>query len=543
MIFEDAFIQKITVILILIILDEDMNLNEKITILWVDDEIDLLKPHIMFLEDKGYAIQTANNGVTALDLIEDNHYDLVFLDENMPGLSGLETLIQLKEVRPNMPVIMITKSEEESIMEEAIGSKISDYLIKPVNPNQILLSIKKHIDSKRLVSQKTNADYRKEFSEIGMKLGSNLNRSEWEDLFKKITFWELELQQSGDDGMKQILEMQKAEANAQFFKYIKSNYQSWLHDDVDAPLMSHLLFKEKVMPHISADTSTFFIVIDNLRYDQWKMIQPLISSDFRIDEESLYFSILPTATQYSRNAIFSGLMPLEMERLHKDWWKNDTDDGGKNMFEEHFLKAQLSRFGRGDVKTSYFKITNIDAGRKLADNMQNLSHNQLNVIVYNFVDMLSHARTDMKVIKELAEDDAAYRSLTTSWFEHSPLKDMITFIAQNNHKLVITTDHGTVLVKKPTKVLGDKDLSTNLRYKQGRNMKYNNKEVFEIDNPKDVFLPAVNISSKYIFAREDYFFAYPNNFNYYVNHYKETFQHGGISLEEMIIPVVTLSPK
>jgi CheY-like chemotaxis protein len=542
MIFDDSFIQKITVILILVILDEDMNLNEKITILWVDDEIDLLKPHIMFLEDKGYAIETANNGVTAIELVENNHFDLVFLDENMPGLSGLETLIQLKDKRSNMPVIMITKSEEESIMEEAIGSKILDYLIKPVNPSQILLSIKKHIDSDRLVSKKTNADYQKEFTSIGMKLGGALNKEEWIELFKKITFWELELEQSGDDGMKQILEMQKAEANAQFFKYVKSNYHSWVNNE-HSPLMSHQLFRQKVLPIIQDDKSTFFIVIDNLRYDQWKMIESSISSDFRVDEEMLYCSILPTATQYSRNAIFSGLMPLEMERLHKDWWKNDTDEGGKNMFEEQFLTAQLQRLGKGHIKTSYNKITNIDAGRKLADNMQNLSHNQLNVIVYNFVDMLSHARTDMKVIKELAEDDAAYRSLTTSWFEHSPLKDMMTFISKNKHKLVITTDHGTVLVKKPTKVLGDKDMTTNLRYKQGKNMRYNNKEVFEIDNPKDVFLPSVNISSKYIFAREDFFFAYPNNFNYYVNHYKETFQHGGISLEEMIIPVITLSPK
>jgi len=543
MIFDDAFIQKITVILISVILDEDMNLNEKITILWVDDEIDLLKPHIMFLEDKGYAIITANNGVTAIELIEKQHFDLVFLDENMPGLSGLETLIKLKDKRSNLSVIMITKSEEESIMEEAIGSKISDYLIKPVNPNQILLSIKKHIDSERLVSQKTNADYQKEFRAIGMKLGVSMNKEEWEELFKKITFWELELERSGDAGMKQILEMQKAEANAQFFKYVKSNYKSWLTDQEDSPLMSHQAFRKKVYPNLSEDTCTFFVVIDNLRYDQWKMIESSITSDFRIDDESLYYSILPTATQYSRNAIFSGLLPLEMERLHKDWWKNDTDDGGKNMFEEQFLLAQLNRLGKSQIKTSYNKITNIDAGRKLADNMQNLSHNNLNVIVYNFVDMLSHARTDMKVIKELAEDDAAYRSLTTSWFEHSPLKDMMSFISRNRHKLVITTDHGTVLVKKPTKVLGDKDLTTNLRYKQGRNMKYNTKEVFEIDNPKDVFLPSVNISSKYIFAREDYFFAYPNNFNYYVNHYKETFQHGGISLEEMIIPIVTLSPK
>lgn len=520
-----------------------MNFNDKITILWVDDEIDLLRPHIMFLEEKGYSIQTTNNGVSAIELLDDNHFDLVFLDENMPGLSGLETLIELKNKRPNLPVIMITKSEEESIMEEAIGSKISDYLIKPVNPNQILLSIKKHIDSDRLVSKKTNADYQKEFRDIGIKLGGNLSIEEWEELFRKITFWELELEKSGDDSMKQILEMQKSEANAQFFKFIKSNYESWFSGSQDSPLMSHQIFKHSVLPELNEDKTTFFIVIDNLRYDQWKMIQPSLMNDFRIEDESLYFSILPTATQYSRNAIFSGLLPLQMEQQHKDWWKNDTDEGGKNLFEKEFLEAQIKRLGKGHLKVSYNKITNIDAGRSLVDNMRNLMNNQLNVIVYNFVDMLSHARTDMKVIKELAEGNAAYRSLTTSWFEYSPLKDMFAFIANNNSKLVVTTDHGTVLVKKPTKVLGEKDLTTNLRYKLGRNMKYNSKEVFEINRPKDVFLPVVNMSSKYIFAREDCFFAYPNNYNYYVNHYKETFQHGGVSLEEMIIPIVTLSSK
>jgi CheY-like chemotaxis protein len=520
-----------------------MNFNDKITILWVDDEIDLLRPHIMFLEEKGYSIQTANNGVSAIELLDDNHFDLVFLDENMPGLSGLETLLELKNKRPNLPVIMITKSEEESIMEEAIGSKISDYLIKPVNPNQILLSIKKHIDSDRLVSKKTNADYQKEFRDIGIKLGGNLSIEEWEELFRKITFWELELEKSGDDSMKQILEMQKSEANAQFFKFIKSNYESWFSGSQDSPLMSHQIFKHSVLPELNEDKTTFFIVIDNLRYDQWKMIQPSLMNDFRIEDESLYFSILPTATQYSRNAIFSGLLPLQMEQQHKDWWKNDTDEGGKNLFEKEFLEAQIKRLGKGHLKVSYNKITNIDAGRRLVDNMRNLMNNQLNVIVYNFVDMLSHARTDMKVIKELAEGNAAYRSLTTSWFEYSPLKDMFAFIANNNSKVVVTTDHGTVLVKKPTKVLGEKDLTTNLRYKLGRNMKYNSKEVFEINHPKDVFLPVVNMSSKYIFAREDCFFAYPNNYNYYVNHYKETFQHGGVSLEEMIIPIVTLSSK
>jgi DNA-binding response OmpR family regulator len=520
-----------------------MNFTEKINILWADDEIDLLKPHIMFLEERGYKLVTANNGATALELISENHFDLVFLDENMPGLSGLETLDKIKAEQANLPVVMITKSEEESIMEEAIGSKISDYLIKPVNPNQILLSIKKHIDTKRLVSQKTTSNYQQEFRQIGMQLGGRLNREEWEDIFKKLTYWELELEKSGDASMKQILEMQKEEANAQYFKYIKDNYKDWLNGDEEAPIMSHTLFREYVSPRLTAGQPMFFIVIDNLRYDQWKMIEPELNDFFRVEQEKMYFSILPTATQYARNAIFSGLMPSEMEKRHPEWWKNDTDEGGKNMHEEDFLKAQLKRLGKGDLKVSYHKITSIEAGRKLADHMSPLMRNDLNVIVYNFVDMLSHARTDMKVIKELAEDDAAYRSITASWFEHSPLKDMMRFIAEKKGQVCLTTDHGTIFVKKPTKVLGDKNLTTNLRYKQGKNMRYDAGEVFEVDRPAEVYLPKVNVSSKYIFAKEDYFFAYPNNYNYFVNHYKETFQHGGVSMEEMMIPMVILSPK
>ncbi len=520
-----------------------MNFNEKIIILWTDDEIDLLKPHIMFLEERGYQIVTANNGVTALELIESKHFDLVFLDENMPGLSGLETLLKLKSIKPNLPVVMITKSEEESIMEDAIGSKISDYLIKPVNPNQILLSIKKNIDTKRLVSEKTTSGYQQEFRQIGIQLGGKLDIQEWEEIFRKLTYWELELEKSGDNSMKQIMEMQKSEANAQFFRFVKSEYKNWISGAEGAPIMSSNLFKNKVLPHLNSEGTFYLILIDNLRYDQWKVLEPEFLNLFRVEDESLYFSILPTATQYSRNSIFSGLLPLEMEKLHPNFWKNDTDEGGKNLFEEGFLKAQLQRLGKGNLKISYNKITNLEAGKKLASNMQNLSHNNLNVIVYNFVDMLSHARTEMNMIKELAEDDAAYRSLTASWFEHSPLKDMLKFISENKAKILLTTDHGTVLVKKPTKVLGDKNMTTNLRYKQGRNMRYQESEIFEINNPKEYHLPAVNLSSRYIFAKEDNFFAYPNNYNYYVNHFKDTFQHGGISLEEMIIPAVLLTSK
>lgn len=515
---------------------------DKIKILWADDEIDLLKPHILFLQEKNYDVVTATNGDDALDLFENDNFDIVFLDENMPGMSGLETLGKIKNTKNQVPVIMITKSEEELIMEEAIGSKISDYLIKPVNPNQILLSIKKNLDNKRLVSEKTTSDYQQQFREIGMTLGDRLDVNQWTDVYKKLVYWELELENSEDESMIDILNMQKTEANQQFSKFVEKNYVDWVSGKAEnPPVMSHTLFKKKIAPELGPDT-TFLIVIDNLRYDQWKVIQPIISERFRVEKEELYYSILPTATQYARNAIFAGLMPLEIERRFPNLWLNDDDEGGKNMHEEEFMADQLKRLGK-DSKMSYNKITNHAAGRKLADNMSNLMSNSLNVIVYNFVDMLSHARTDMEVIRELADDEAAYRSLTLSWFEHSPLKDMMDVIADKKAKMIITTDHGTIRVKNPSKVIGDRNTNTNLRYKQGKNLNYEAKEVLEVRNPHDAYLPKVNVSQTYIFAKEDMFFAYPNNYNHYVNYYRDTFQHGGISLEEMIIPVITLKAK
>ena len=513
-----------------------------IKILWADDEIDLLKPHIIYLEAKGYHLTAAKSGDQALDMLEENKFDLIFLDENMPGLSGLETLSIIKEKYTNIPVIMITKSEEESIMEEAIGSKIADYLIKPVNPNQILLSIKKNIDSNRLVEEKTTSNYQQEFRNISMKLSSNLNKEEWYDIFKKLTYWELELEKSGDNSVEQILEMQKAEANAQFFKFIKNNYKDWMNGE-NAPLMSHNILRKKVAPLMTDDKPTYMIVIDNLRYDQWKIIEPSVLEDFAIENEEIYTSILPTATQYARNAIFAGLLPSEIQKRHPNMWKDDGDEGGKNMYEEEFLLANLQMLGKGSSKVSYTKITNLDAGRKVVATVPNMKTNGLNVIVYNFVDMLSHARTDMKVIKELAEDDAAYRSLTASWFSHSPLKDIMKQIAKQGANVVITTDHGTINVNRPSRVIGDRDITSNLRYKQGRNLNYQKNDVFEMDKPLEYYLPIQNVSSKYIFAKEDMYFVYQNNYNQFVNLYKNTYQHGGISMEEMLIPIITLRTK
>ena len=516
---------------------------DKIRILWADDEIALLKPHILFLESKGYEVITALSGDEAIDLVrDDKNIAAVLLDENMPGISGLDALLKIKQGSSDLPVIMITKSEEEHIMDDAIGGKIADYLIKPVNPNQILLALKKALNNRRLVSEKTNTDYRKEFGQIGMTINDNLNWEEWADVYKKIIYWELEMDKLQDKSMLEVLKMQKSDANNQFFKFIEKNYLGWLSGkDPNPPVMSHTLIKNRFAQELEGPDPVFFILIDNLRFDQWKIIQPMLQDYFKVEEEQSFYSILPTATQYARNAIFSGLLPSEIEKRFPDKWLND-EEGGKNMHEEFFMQAQLKRLGK-EVKMSYNKITNFTAGKKLADNLNNLLLNKLNVIVYNFVDMLSHARTEMEVIRELAENEPAYRGITRSWFEHSPLFDIMRQLAAKKIRLVITTDHGTVHVKEPTKILGDKNVNSNLRYKQGKALEYNAKEVFEVKNPSDAFLPRQHPSTRFVFAREDRFFAYPNNFNHYVNYYRNTFQHGGVSLEEMIIPYIVLSPK
>lgn len=512
-----------------------------IKILWIDDEIELLKPHILFLEKKNYKVSTCQSGTDAIDEIDEDSYDIVFLDENMPGLSGLETLAELKSKKPNLPVVMITKSEEEYIMEEAIGSKIADYLIKPVNPNQILLSLKKNLDNSRLVTEKTTSNYQQEFRKITMDLTMVNSYEEWVDLYKKLIYWELELENIEDIGLIEILESQKTEANNQFGKFIEKNYTKWFNGD-DAPVMSHTLFKEWIAPQLKKDKPTLLIVIDNLRYDQWKAFEGTVSNYYKKNNESAFFSILPTATQYARNAIFSGLMPLEMEKLYPDFWKNDTDEGGKNLHEEDFLAEQIRRLGLS-LKWEYHKISNLRSGKQLAQNFKSQKNNDLTVVVYNFVDMLSHSKTEMEVVKELASNDKAYRSLTYSWFKNSPLLEIIQQAQQLGFKLIITTDHGTINVKNASKVVGDKETSLNLRYKTGRSLSFDEKDVMAVKNPKEINLPAINMSNSFIFAKNDLFFAYPNNYNHYVSYYRNTYQHGGISLEEMIIPFIVLDPK
>lgn len=509
------------------------------TILWADDEIDLLKPHIMFLKNKGYAVVTVNNGHDALELVESQHFDLIILDENMPGLTGLETLSRVKQIAPHIPVVMITKSEEENIMNQAVGNKIADYLIKPVNPNQILLSIKKNLHSDQLVSVQATSDYRQEFNNITSLIASADTIDDWYELYGKLVFWELELA-AADTNMDELLNMQKIEANTTFNKFIKKNYEKWITGD-DHPVMSHDIFKTKVFPLLDNGEKVFFILIDNFRLDQWRTIKPLLSDYFTF-EEDLYCSILPTATQYARNAIFSGLLPVKIAQMFPDLWVDEDEEEGKNLNESPLIETLFKRYRR-QCRFSYNKINDSVAGERLIREFSNLEHNDLNIIVLNFIDMLSHARTESKMIRELAASNAAYRSLTESWFRHSSALELFRKISEKGYKIVLTTDHGTIRVDNPIKVVGDRNTNTNLRYKLGKNLSYNPKQVYEIKRPEAFGLPSPNVSTTYIFAGNRDFFAYPNNYNYYVQYYTDTFQHGGISLEEMIIPLITLSSK
>jgi len=513
-------------------------------ILWVDDEIDSLKSQIIFLKNKGYEVTPLTNGYDAMELLKDKTMDVVLLDESMPGMTGLETLAKIKEIYPQLPVVMVTKNEAEHIMEEAIGSQITDYLIKPVNPNQVLLSLKKIMDSKRLVSEKTTVAYQQDFRNLFMALSSNPNHEEWKELYKKLTYWEIEMGKSDSPEMMEVFQSQKVEANNEFFKYISKNYSKWIQGETkDAPLMSHELFKTKIAPHLEQGKPSFVIVIDNLRFDQWRALQPTVTESFKVVEEDMFYSILPTATQYARNALFAGIRPIDIAEKFPNEWKNDDEEGGKNLFEETFLRYNLKQLKLDKLKTQYLKITNNEHGKDLEDNIHNYLQNDLTVVVYNFVDMLSHARTEMEVLKELAGDEISYRSLTVSWFEHSPLYRALKKIADKGIQVFITTDHGTVRVKNPSKCVGDRATTTNLRYKHGRNLQYEEKDVLAFRDPKLAGLPRPNVSSTFIFAKGDIFLCYPNNYNHYVNYYRNTFQHGGVSLEEMLVPVIRLQSK
>ena len=533
--------------------------------MWADDEIELLRAHILFLEKKGYDVVTVTNGTDAIDQCRQKTFDLILLDEMMPGLSGLETLQKIKEISPATPVVMVTKSEEENIMDQAIGSKIADYLIKPVNPNQILLSLKKNIHQKEIVTEVTQSGYQQSFQDIAMQINDCKTISGWMDVYRRIVHWELELSNT-DSNMTEMLKMQKEEADNGFARYVKAHYMDWMDEIMrgqsagnlqlsklksvnpsllkqqnkgeERPMMSVDIFKKKIFPLLDAGEKVFMIVIDNFRLDQWRMLSQEIGDMFDIDEQT-YVSILPTATQYARNAIFSGLMPVKIAEMFPDLWVDEDEEEGKNLNEGPLIKTQFERYRRRET-FSYHKINDSTGADKFLQKFNSLKTNDLNVVVINFIDMLSHARTESKMVRELANNESAYRSITLSWFRHSVLADLFKMLAQSDYTVVITTDHGCIRVSKPVKIIGDRNTNTNLRYKLGKNLNYNPKEVFVIKEPHKAMLPAPNLSTSYVFATGDSFFAYPNNYNYYVSYYKDTFQHGGISMEEMIVPLITM---
>ena len=513
-----------------------------ISILWADDEIDLLKPHILFLQEKGYSVIPVQSGRDALDELEEHLPDIVFLDEQMPGLSGIDTLREIKERWPQLPVVMITKSEEEHIMEDALGGKISDYLIKPVNPNQILLTVKKHTELRRLQSERSTMSYQQQFREIGIQLMQRMDSAEWLEVYKKLVYWDLELSHTDDENIHDIFRSQMRDANQLFCRWYEENYIDWLSGAVEKPLMSPTVLKERLFPLLKEERPTFLIIIDNFRYDQWKFVQHAIEQHLRTVRDDLYFAILPTTTQFARNAMFAGLMPSEIERKYPQYWVNEDEEGWKNQYENELLDENLRRHGL-NIKHSYNKVLNAQYGKKLVDRLPDLMHNKLNVIIYNFIDMLSHASTDSNIVRELAESESSYRSLTLSWLEHSPLMEILKELSERDVNVIITTDHGSVKVDHPVRVKGDRDISVNLRYKQGRLLDYNAKEVFEVKDPAKIFLPRRHVTSPYIFARRTDFFAYPNNYNHYVQYYTDTFQHGGVSMEEVMIPFILLGKK
>ncbi len=510
-------------------------------LLWVDDEIEMLRAHIIFLEKKGYDVTTVNNGNDAIEECRKRNFDLVLLDEMMPGITGLETLQQIKEISPSTPIVMVTKSEEENIMDQAIGQKIADYLIKPVNPNQILLALKKNIHKKQIVTEVTQTGYRKEFQDIAMRIMDCNTLDDWKDIYRRLVRWELELS-SADSDMTEMLQMQKEEANNSFAKFVRKNYLSWVAPGTtQRPLMSPDIFKKCVFPAVNNGEKVFLIVIDNFRYDQWRTLAQDIGEMFNVDED-MYMSILPTATQYARNAIFSGLMPEQIERMFPDLWVDEDEEEGKNINEEPLVRTQIERYRRHDT-FSYHKINDSAGAERLIERLGELKKNDINVVVVNFIDMLSHARTESKMVRELANNESAYRSITLSWFRHSVVGELIKALAQTDCTVIITTDHGSIRASKPIKIIGDRNTNTNLRYKLGKNLNCQSKEVFVVKNPHDAQLPAPNLSTSYVFATGNSFLAYPNNYNYYVSYYKDTFQHGGISMEEMLIPLVTLKKR
>jgi DNA-binding response OmpR family regulator len=515
-------------------------------ILWADDEIDLLRPHILFLEARGYRVEGVTNGSDAIDRVREERFDLIFLDEQMPGTGGLEALQQIKLLDPEVPVVMVTKSEEEHLMEEALGGQISDYLTKPVNPSQILLTCKRLLERRRLRGEKMSQSYLQRFNEITRLLMDPLSHDEWAKVYLELLRFEFELE-NADEGVRQVLEDQFREANRAFGRYIEENYRDWIAasdtpPDDYRPMLSHEVIPRHVLPMTGSGRPVIFFVIDCMRYDQWHEFERLLYPHFEMEKTS-YYSILPTATPYARNAIFSGLLPRDIERRYpKVWSEGEDDEHSRNRNEEAFLRDLVERKNK-QLRIRYEKLIGTADGRSFAQNISDFVQHDLSAIVVNFVDILAHSRSDSDVLKEIAPDERAYRALTRTWFEHSWLFQAMQDLARQDCTMVVTTDHGAVRSLRSTKVIGDRETSTALRYKYGRSLKGDERHAIIARNPLEFGLPRSSMNTNYLFAKEDYYFVYPTNFHHYQNLYRDTMQHGGASLEEMILPLVTLRPR
>ena len=519
-------------------------------ILWADDEIDLLKPHILFLEAKGYDVTSVSNGDDAVARVRDGRYDVVFLDEQMPGLGGLDALAEIKTLQPETPVVMITKSEEEHIMEDALGGQISDYLIKPVNPKQILLTVKWLLEGVQLREQRASQDYLQAFGRLTGQVGGAHNAEAWTDLYTELVRHDLDLE-GAEEGVRQILEDQYREANVAFSKFIEETYPGWIADarqgkkphETGRPVLSHEVLPTSVLPLVGKGKPVVFFLIDCMRYDQWLLFERLLFPHFEIDR-SWHWGLLPTATPFSRNALFAGLLPVEIAQRFPQYWQTAErdDEASLNQHEPDYL-ADLLRRRHLDVRMRYEKLVSGNDGTTFAESVTDFLQHDLSTVVVNFVDILAHSRSDTNILKEIAPDVPAYRGLTRTWFEHSWLFDAFRELARHDCTVVVTTDHGAVRALHATKVIGDRETSTSLRYKHGRNLKCEPDDAIFVKDPETYGLPRAGINENYIFAREDFYFVYPTNYHRYLQQYRDSFQHGGVSLEEMLLPVATLRPR
>tara|TARA_Y200000002_G_scaffold55084_2_gene40451 strand:+ start:7452 stop:8993 length:1542 start_codon:yes stop_codon:yes gene_type:complete len=511
-----------------------------IKILWIDDEIDFFHSHIIFLEQKGFEVIKAKSGAEGLIILDNSRIDVILIDQNMPGLAGTETIKLINEKFDQTPIVMISQNSDDNTIDQAIGNRVKDYIIKPINPNQVLLTLRKILSKKELINNTTLDNYQKKYQEINNLINECSSLEDWKNVYKTLVKWEIKLSNTDDVDIVEIIMSQKKYANNLFSSFIEKNYQKELENE--SFVSSINIFKKHVFPNINRKESTLLILIDNFRYDQWKMIEGLITENYTIDEEFLYTSILPTTTQYSRNSIFSGLSPLQIKKKYPSYWVDEFDNTNKNKFENQLLEDQLTKLGL-KFKHKFIKISNSKDSKSFNKNLINQQKFNLTTVVYNFIDMISHAKKDVKLIKELASTDKAYRELTLTWFKNSDLYDTIKKSKDLGFRIIITSDHGTINVDKPSKVSGAKKISNNLRYKTSDQIIFNSKDVIEFKNPNSFELPSYNLNSSFIFARNNTFFVYPNNYNEYVSMYKDSYQHGGVSLEEMLVPFLILSPK